>query len=148
MTVVNTSKIPAITEAKTTSSAKELVERACFHLALKCPAVAVAFSPDGRLIVSGSYDKTVRVWDAATGAERRVLQGHSDYVNAVAFSLDGRLIVSGSADNTARVWDAATGAERRVLRGQNAALRFLSFSSCGKHLVTDRGTLRLPFFDC
>ena len=107
---------------------------------------AVAFSPDGRLIVSGSYDGTVRVWDAATGGERRVLQGHSDSVHAVAFSPDGRLIVSGSGDETVRVWDAATGAEPRVL--QETALRGLSFSSCGKHLVTDRGTLRLPYSDC
>ncbi len=54
---------------------------------------AVTFSPDGRLIVSGSIDGTVRVWDAATGAERRVLQGHSCSVRAVAFSPDGQLIV-------------------------------------------------------
>ncbi|KAK3304826.1 uncharacterized protein B0T15DRAFT_537707 [Chaetomium strumarium] len=64
---------------------------------------AIAFSPDGRLIVSGSDDSTVRVWDAATGAERRVLQGHSSWVNAVAFSSDGRLLVSGSGDKTIRV---------------------------------------------
>ena len=74
------------------------------------------------------------------GPRRRVL-------HAVAFSLDGRLIVSGSYDQTVRVWDVATGAERRVLP-IDAVLRFLSFSSCGKHLVTDRGTLRLPYSDC
>jgi WD40 repeat protein len=108
---------------------------------------AVAFSPDSQLIVSGSSDSTVRVCDAATGAERRVLRGHSYSVNAVVFSPDGRLIVSGSSDETVRVWDAATGAERHVLR-IDTALGFLSFSSCGKHLVTDRGTLRLPYSDC
>ena len=64
---------------------------------------AIAFSLDGRLIVSGSEDEIVYVWDAATGAERSVLQGHSGVVSAVAFSPDSRLIVSGSNDETVRV---------------------------------------------
>jgi len=72
---------------------------------------------------------------------------HPSWVTAVAFSADGRLIVSGSADNTVRIWDAATGAQRHLLP-IDTLLRFLSFSSCGKHLVTDRGTLRLPYSDC
>ncbi len=59
----------------------------------------------------------------------------------------GRLIVSCSADKTVRIWDAAMGAERRVFP-IDTGLRFLSFSSCGKHLVTDCGTLRLPYSDC
>ncbi len=93
-------------------------------------------------------DRTVRVWDAATGAERHVLQGHSGWVWAVAFSPDSQLIVSsGSGDRTVRVWDAARGAERCVLP-IDTFLRFLSFSSCGGHVVTDRGTLRLPYSDC
>jgi hypothetical protein len=66
--------------------------------------MAVAFSPDGRQIASGSEDTTVRVWDAATGQHRKTLTGHSELVTAVAFSPDGRQIASGSWDETVRVW--------------------------------------------
>ena len=70
----------------------------------------MAFSPDGKRIASGSGDKTVRVWDAATGQPvGQPLTGHTDGVTSVAFSPDGKRIVSGSDDKTVRVWDAATG---------------------------------------
>ena len=70
----------------------------------------MAFSPDGTRIVSGSADKTVRVWDADTGQPiGQPLTGHTDAVRSVAFSPDGKRIVSGSADKTVRVWDADTG---------------------------------------
>ena len=67
---------------------------------------AVAFSPDGRLVASGSSDRTVKLWDPATGAVRRTLEGHSDSIMAVAFSPDGRLVASGSRDKTVRLWDS------------------------------------------
>ena len=53
---------------------------------------SVAFSPDGKQVVSGSEDKTVRFWDAVTGAALQTLEGHSSYVNSVAFSPDGNLL--------------------------------------------------------
>ncbi|MGK7946969.1 MAG: caspase family protein [Microcystaceae cyanobacterium] len=70
---------------------------------------SVAFSPDGRYIVSGSDDKTIKVWDRVNGGEAAIhtFRGHQNYVRSVAFSPDGRYIVSGSWDNTIKVWRAA-----------------------------------------
>ena len=65
---------------------------------------SVAFSPDEKIIASGSYDKTVRLWDASSGAHvGEPLEGHSDYVTSVGFSPDGKIIASGSRDNTVRL---------------------------------------------
>jgi hypothetical protein len=64
------------------------------------------YSPDGRRIVTASRDRSVRVWDAATGHALMLYEGHSDEVETAVFSADGNRIISASADNTARVWDA------------------------------------------
>jgi hypothetical protein len=66
-------------------------------------------SADGRSAVSGASDKTVRVWDLASGQCRATLQGHTHWVRSVALSADGRSAVSGASDNTVRVWDLASG---------------------------------------
>jgi WD40 repeat protein len=79
----------------------------------------VAFSPDGKQVVSGSEDKTVWLWDAATGTALQTLKGHSYSVNSVAFSPNGKQVVSGSGDKTVRLWDAATGTALQTLEGHS-----------------------------
>jgi WD40 repeat protein len=66
---------------------------------------SVAFSPDGRQVVSGSMDNTVRIWDVQSTKQITLLQGHHEGVLSVSFSPDAALVASGSADGTIRVWD-------------------------------------------
>ncbi|HEU5443222.1 MAG TPA: serine/threonine-protein kinase, partial [Steroidobacteraceae bacterium] len=77
---------------------------------------SVAYSPDGRRLVTASHDGTARVWDAATGRQILVLEGHGGPVISAAFSPDDHRIATGSFDKTARIWDAVTGRQLLVLR--------------------------------
>jgi WD40 repeat protein len=79
---------------------------------------SVAFSPDGALLASGSFDTTVRLWRVSDGATVRTLLGHSDLVRSVAFSPDGALLASGSRDKTLRLWRVVDGAPVRTLKGR------------------------------
>lgn len=69
------------------------------------PVVCVVLSSDGQFALSGSWDKTMRLWDLNTGATVRTFQGHAKDVNSVAFSGDNRQIVSGSRDKTIKLWN-------------------------------------------
>jgi len=93
--------------------------------------LAVAFSPDGQLLASSGKDKTVRLWDPATGENRRTLTGHTASVEDVAFSPDGRLLASCGYDKTVRLWDPATGENLRTLTGYTYMVRGVAFSPRG-----------------
>jgi NACHT domain- and WD repeat-containing protein len=79
----------------------------------------VAVTPDGHRVVSGSSDKTLRVWELATGTCLKTLEGHTDLVKAVAVTSDGHLAVSGSWDCTLRVWNLATGTCLKTLEEEH-----------------------------
>ena len=114
---------------------------------------SVAFSPDGRRIVTGSRDKTAKVWDAATGRGLLALEGHTGWVNSVAFSPDGQRIVTGAGDSghpginptsEAKVWDAATGREFLTLKGHTVPVLSVTFSPDGRRIVTGAGDHHKP----
>src|SRR4051812_10614669 len=97
---------------------------------------SVAFSPDGRLAVSGSYDRTLRLWTVATGKEVRRFEGHTKAITAVAFSPDGRQILSGSADNALRLWDRETGKEVLRFEGHTGTVTTVAFLADGKSFLS------------
>ncbi|HEX6096344.1 MAG TPA: pentapeptide repeat-containing protein [Thermoanaerobaculia bacterium] len=95
-----------------------------------------AVSPDGRWIVSGSNDNTLRVWDAANGENMWTLEGHGGVVMACAVSPDGRWIVSGSSDKTLRVWDVASRESVRTLEGHDDVITACAVSPDGRWIVS------------
>ena len=97
-------------------------------------ALALAFSADGRCVLSGSDDQTAQLWDAQTGKELVAFEGHTGPVTSVALSPDGRLALTGSEDRTARLWDLVTDASR-PLAGHTDKVVFAGFSADGRRLI-------------
>ena len=99
---------------------------------------SVAYSPDGQHIISGSADKTIRIWCAETGAAiGKPLEGHTNTVQSVTYSHSGQHVISSSADCTIRIWDAKTGdAVRNPLKAHTSNVQSIACSPDGRHLVS------------
>lgn len=106
--------------------------------------LALAFSPNGTQLASGSKDHTVRLWDNASDSQPIVLQKHTGWTNVLAFSPNGKILASGSTDKTVQLWNTDTGEPIATLTGHLNGINALAFSPDGTTLASGStdGTLR------
>jgi hypothetical protein len=108
----------------------------------------VAFSPNGKILASGSDDHTIRLWDVVHRQPfGPPLTGHRDFVESVAFSPDGKLLASGSDDKTIGLWDVASGRLLHTLRGHTGTVRSVAFSPNGTMLASGSDDKTIGLWD-
>ena len=107
--------------------------------------IGVVYSPDGTLICSGGYDKTVRLWDMYSGRCRYTLTDHTGRVNCVAYSPHGDQIASASDDKTIRLWDPTTGNCCQIISCHGGTVCCVAYSPNGNRIASgnDDSTVRL-----
>ena len=97
---------------------------------------SIAFSPDEKILASGSFNFWVKLWDVATQTNIVTLEGHQPTVGPVAFSLDGKILAAGSGDTTIKLWDVETRTNIATLEGHEHKIRSVVFSPDGKTLAS------------
>jgi WD40 repeat protein len=110
---------------------------------------SVVFSPDGKTVLSGSDDATIKLWDIATGQCLKTFTGHKKWLHSVAFSPDGLTALSGSSDKTLKLWDIATGKCIKTFTGpgHTAYVTSVAFSPDGKTVLSGSGDNTLKLWD-
>jgi WD40 repeat protein len=98
--------------------------------------LAVAWSPSGKRVASGSRDTTAQAWDVFTGQHAVIYRGHRDAVTSLSWSPNGQRIASASLDKTVQVWDAASGEQRFTYHGHAAGVTSVSWSPDGKYIAS------------
>ena len=98
--------------------------------------ISVAISSDNTFIISGSEDKTIRIWDVASGNLLNVLEGHTSRISSVALSKNDQFIVSGSLDKTVRLWDRVTGESVKIFCGHSHFVSSVDISPNNKYIVS------------
>lgn len=104
-------------------------------------------STDGTFIASGSLDKTIKLWDIASGQERITMRGHTDAISDCKISLDDTFVVSAGADNTVRIWDTQTGTERAKLMGHTSHVNGCAISPDNTFIVSASWDKTLKIWD-
>ncbi|MHC9542366.1 MAG: caspase family protein [Vulcanimicrobiota bacterium] len=128
------------------------------NLVYYTPVTALAFSPDGRTLATGSKDNTIVTWNVKTGRKKSSLSGQSEQINGLAFSIDGKTLISGGEDNTIRFWNIESAKEESSINTEHDVMAVAAspqgnFAAvgCGKEIYLidfashkEKGRIKLP----
>jgi WD40 repeat protein len=109
--------------------------------------MAVAVTHDGNYALSGSDDKTLKLWDLNSGQEIRTFKGHTDSIRAVALTADGHYAISGSSDKTIKLWDLKSGQEIRTFEGHTDSIRAVALTADGHYAISGSSDKTLKLWD-